>query len=76
MGLIVVDRVRVPQPHGRPRKRPTSLGADRGYDSADFRHELWRRRINLPYLGEYGPTAVVSLAVPQRSMRSASSAGR
>ena len=29
-----------------------------------------------PYLGENGPTAVVSLAVPQRFMRSASSAGR
>ncbi|HZA21560.1 MAG TPA: IS5 family transposase [Dehalococcoidia bacterium] len=45
MGLIVVDRVRVPRPHGRPRKRPTSLGADKGYDSADCRHELRRRRI-------------------------------
>jgi transposase len=43
VGLQVVDRVRVPRPQGRPKKRPTSLGVDKSYDSADFRWELrWR----------------------------------
>ncbi|HZA25102.1 MAG TPA: transposase [Dehalococcoidia bacterium] len=45
VGLEVVDRVRVPRPTGRPRQRPASLGADRSYDSADFRHGLRRRGI-------------------------------
>jgi transposase len=45
MGLKVVDRVGVPRPQGRPKKRPASLGADKGYDSADFRRGLRRRRI-------------------------------
>jgi transposase len=45
VGLKVVDRVRVPRPKGRPKKRPTSLGADKSYDSADFRWELCRRGI-------------------------------
>jgi transposase len=45
VGLKVVDRVRVPRPHGRPKKRPASLGADKSYDSADFRWELRRRGI-------------------------------
>ena len=45
VGLKVVDRVRVPRPQGRPKKRPASLGADKGYDSADFRHGLRRRGI-------------------------------
>lgn len=45
VGLKVVDRVRVPRLHGRPKKRPASLGADKSYDSADFRYELRRRRI-------------------------------
>jgi transposase len=45
MGLKLVDRVRVPRPQGRPKKRPASLGADKGYDSADFRYQLRRRRI-------------------------------
>ena len=45
VGLKVVDRVLVPRPQGRPKQRPTSLGADKSYDSADFRHELRRRRI-------------------------------
>ncbi len=45
VGLKVVDRVRVPRPKGRPKQRPTSLGADKSYDSADFRYELRRRRI-------------------------------
>jgi transposase len=45
VGLQVVDRVRVPRPKGRPKQRPASLGADKSYDSADFRQELRRRRI-------------------------------
>jgi transposase len=45
VGLKVVDRVRVPRRHGRPKKRPASLGADKSYDSADFRQGLRRRRI-------------------------------
>jgi transposase len=45
VGLKVVDRVRVPRPKGRPKQRPTSLGADKSYDSTDFRYELRRRRI-------------------------------
>jgi transposase len=45
VGLKVVDRVRVPRPQGRPKRRPTRLGADKSYDSADFRWELRRRGI-------------------------------
>jgi IS5 family transposase len=45
VGLGVVDRVRVPRPKGRPRKRPQALAADKGYDSADFRRELRSRGI-------------------------------
>ena len=45
VGLTVVDRVRVPRPQGRPKQRPASLGADKGYDSAEFRQGLRRRRI-------------------------------
>lgn len=45
VGLKVVDRVRVPRPKGRPKKRPASLGADKSYDSAAFRQGLRRRRI-------------------------------
>jgi len=45
VGLDVVDRVRVPRPRGRPRKRPDSLAADKSYDSVEFRHQLRRRRI-------------------------------
>ena len=45
VGPEVVDRVRVPRPQGRPKQRPASLGADKGYDSAAFRQELRRRRI-------------------------------
>jgi transposase len=45
VGLKVVDRVRVPRPKGRPKQRPASLGADKSYDSAAFRRELRRRRI-------------------------------
>jgi transposase len=45
VGLEVVDRVRVPRPKGRPKQRPASLGADKSYDSADFRQGLRRRHI-------------------------------
>jgi transposase len=45
VGLEAVDQVRVPRPKGRPKQRPATLGADKSYDSADFRHGLRRRRI-------------------------------
>jgi transposase len=45
VGLKVVDQVRVPRPQGRPKQRPASLGADKSYDSGDFRQELRRRGI-------------------------------
>ena len=45
VGLKAVDRVRVPRPKGRPKQPPTNLGADKSYDSADFRHGLRRRGI-------------------------------
>jgi transposase len=45
VGLKVVDRVGVPRPKGRPKQRPDSLGADKGYDSAEFRQGLRVRRI-------------------------------
>jgi transposase len=43
VGLDVVDRIRVPRPKGRPRKRPTALAADKSYDSAEFRGQLRSR---------------------------------
>lgn len=45
VGLDVVDRVRVPRPQGKPKKRPVTLAADKGYDSAEFRRQLRRRHI-------------------------------
>lgn len=45
VGLEVVDRVRVPRPKGRPRKRPKALAADKGYDSAEFRRHLRSRGV-------------------------------
>ena len=45
VALQVVDQVKVPQPQGRPRQRPASLAADKSYDSAEFRRQLRRRRI-------------------------------
>ena len=45
MGLKVVDQVRVPRPQGRPKQRPASLSANKGYDSAEFRYQLRQRRI-------------------------------
>jgi hypothetical protein len=38
VGLKVVDQVRVPRPQGCPKKRLDSLGADKSYDSAEFRY--------------------------------------
>jgi transposase len=37
--------IRVPQRRGRPRTRPKELGADKAYDSHDFRQRLRRRGI-------------------------------
>ena len=45
VGIQVVDRVWVPRRRGRPKQRPLSLAADKGYDSAEFRRQLRRRRI-------------------------------
>ena len=45
VGLKVVDQVRVPRPQGRPKQRPATLGADKSYDSAEFRYQLRRRHI-------------------------------
>ncbi len=45
VGLDVVDRVRVPRPRGRPKKRPVALAADKSYDSAEFRRQLRSRGI-------------------------------
>jgi transposase len=42
VGLRVVDQVRVPRPRGRPKKRPATLAADKGFDSAEFRRQLRR----------------------------------
>jgi transposase len=43
--------VRVPQPKGRPRQKPTRVIADRGYDSDPLRQRLKKRGIELivPY---------------------------
>jgi transposase len=41
----VIDQIRVPQPRGRPHRRPRQLVADKGYDSRPFRHELRKRNI-------------------------------
>jgi transposase len=40
-----LNRIRVPRKRGRPRKRPKSLVADKGYDSRGFRQRLRRRGI-------------------------------
>ena len=40
-----LDTIRVPRPRGRPRKRPASLVADKGYDSQPLRRRLRRRGI-------------------------------
>ena len=47
----VLDSVRVPRRRGRPRKRPKSVVADKGYDSKAFRNRLRSRGIRpcIPY---------------------------
>lgn len=40
-----LEQVKVPRRCGRPRKRPRSLVADKGYDSQAFRSRLRRRGI-------------------------------
>jgi transposase len=55
VGLKVVDRVRVPRPKGRPKQSPASLAADKSYDSADFRQELRRRRVQPSIPRREGP---------------------
>lgn len=45
VALQVVDSVRVPRPRGRPKQRPETLAADKGYDSRGFRRELRKRGI-------------------------------
>jgi transposase len=41
----LMDRVRVPRPTGRPKKRPEAVPGDRGYDSTDNRRWCWKRNI-------------------------------
>jgi transposase len=41
----VLDRIRVPQPRGRPRQRPRLLCLDRGYSYVRCRDALRRRKI-------------------------------
>ena len=45
VALAVVDQVRVPQQRGRPKQRPKTLAADRGYDSGTLRAALRSRGI-------------------------------
>ena len=40
-----LDCIRVPRRRGRPKKRPRSLVADKGYDSRGFKQRLRRRGI-------------------------------
>lgn len=52
LAIAVLDRLKVPNGHGgRPRKRPRTLVADKGYDSRALRTQLWRRGIRpcIPY---------------------------
>jgi len=55
VGLKVVDRVQVPRPQGRPKKRPASLGGDKDYGNADFRQGLRRRHIQPSISRRDGP---------------------
>lgn len=45
VALHVVDSVRVPRCRGRPKRRPFTLAADKGYDGAAFRRQLRQRGI-------------------------------
>jgi len=44
---VTLDTISVHRPRGRPRQRPEKLVADRGYDSAGFRHALRGRGIRM-----------------------------
>lgn len=57
--LAVMDQICVPQPRGRPRKRPQRLVADKGYDSRAFRHALRKRNIQpiIPHRHYLNPRA-------------------
>lgn len=45
VALQVVDRVRVPRSRGRPKQRPGTLAADKGYDAKALRRQLRQRGI-------------------------------
>lgn len=45
VAMDLVDGVWVPRPQGRPKQRPETLAADKGYDSREFRRELRQRGI-------------------------------
>jgi len=45
MALQVVDKIFVPRNGKRPRRRPKTLVADRGYDAKKLRTELRKRNI-------------------------------
>lgn len=45
VAMDLVDGVWVPRPQGRPKQRPETLAADKGYDSRELRQELRRRGI-------------------------------
>ena len=74
VGLQVVDQVRVPQPQGRPRRRPASLAADKTVPTSDgsFTEEGFSR----PFQGEDGKTAAVGQADLRWCIQLARVAGR
>lgn len=45
LALPTVDKIRIPKRRGRPRKRPTRICADKGYDSMPLRRALRKRGI-------------------------------
>ena len=57
LGMPVLDRVRVRRRRGRPKQRPKSLIADKGYDSNAFRKALRDRGIRpcIPFLRSRRP---------------------
>lgn len=70
LGLDVVDRVRVPRPKGRPRKRPRASTAQ------SFVANCGVGGSGLPYHAESGLDASVNRVVPRKCMRPASAVGR
>jgi hypothetical protein len=76
VGLKVVDRVRVPRPKGRPKKRPTSLAADKSYDrlisGGSFAGEVFSRL----FQDECGKTAAAGQGDLLWYINSARVAGR